>query len=105
MEGMPFSIYGLEGLHRTCANPRDLVRLLGETLDRTPHFSFPAILALKDVAREIADDVEEESTAEVLQAVEEAVAQRVATLEKLENLRTDFLFFQHFHIRTKLLQK
>jgi len=90
MEGMPLRIYGLQGLHRTGANPPDLVRLLGETLDRTPHFSLPALLAWRDVARGIANGLEKESTAEVLQAVEGAVAQRMATLEKLENLRTDF---------------
>ena len=89
-EGMPFSIYGLEGLLRTGKNPKDLVHLLGETLDWPSHFSLPALLAWRDVARGIADGVGDESAAEVLRAVQVAVGQRVSTLESLEGLRSDF---------------
>jgi hypothetical protein len=67
MEGMPFSIYGFEGLFRTGTNPRELVRLLGETLDRPPHLSLPAVLAWQDVARGVADGVEEAPAKDLLQ--------------------------------------
>jgi len=92
-EQMPFSIYGLEGLHRSGVNPEELLPLLEGTMDSPPHFSHQAVLAWRDVALEIAGGVNEESeesSGELLRAVEEAVAQRVAVLKKLENLRRDF---------------
>jgi signal transduction histidine kinase len=90
MDGIPFLIYGLEGLQRTGADPPELTRILGETLDRCSHFSFSALLAWRDVARGIKNGWEDESNEEVFQAVEDAVVQRVAILESLEGLRSDF---------------
>ncbi len=89
-EGMPFSIYGLEGLHRSGATPEDLLALLRETLDSAPHLALPALLAWRDVARGILDAVGEAPAGELGGAVEEVVSERKAVLESLENLRRDF---------------
>ena len=89
MDGMPFSVYGLEGLHRTGATVEDLLPLLEETLDSLPHSSTPGLLAWRDVVQEITGTDGAEVANDMLRAVEAAVARRMATLEELENLRTD----------------
>jgi signal transduction histidine kinase len=89
-DGMPFSLYGWEGLRQSGAEPDSLLPLLEKTLDSPTQFALPALLAWKDIAQKIAGAVGDESTMRLLQAVEEAVASRASTLEDLESLRTDF---------------
>lgn len=113
-EGIPFAVYGLEGLLRSGAEPGALLALLEETLNGASHFPLPALLAWRDVAREIAGTVGDDSARveryavlddsaradtgavghgsvnDLLRGVEEAVAQRTAILAELENLRRDF---------------
>jgi signal transduction histidine kinase len=89
-DGIPFTVYGLEGLLRSGAELETLLPLLDGTRGCAFHLALPALLAWRDVAQDIAGAVQEESAMGVLQAVEEAVAQRTATLQELENLRRDF---------------
>jgi signal transduction histidine kinase len=89
-EGMPFTIYGLEGLLRSGVKPEDLLPLVQESLDRTRGFALPGLLAWRDLALEIAAGVDAAAGVSLRRAVEEVVASRAATLESLENLRRDF---------------
>ena len=88
--GIPFSVYGLEGLLRSGGVPGTLLPLLEGTLDDSSHLSLPALLAWRDVAQNIAGAVGDESARGVLRDVEEAFARRTATLQDLEDLRKDF---------------
>jgi signal transduction histidine kinase len=89
-EGMPFSVYGLEGLRRAGADPHETLRLLRETLDGPLHLCLPALFALRDVARDIERDVGDGATGGDLQAIGDALARQEATLEELERLRSGF---------------
>jgi len=89
-EGMPFSVYGLEGLRRAGADPQETVRLLSKTLHGPLHLCLPALLALRDVATAIAKDDGEGAKRSELQAVEAAISGQSTTLEELERLRADF---------------
>jgi signal transduction histidine kinase len=87
---MPFSVYGLEGLFQSGADPGGLRRLLEATLEGTRCFSLPGLLAWSDVARAIGGDTGEEAAGGLAQAIEGAVAARVATLETLGRLQEEF---------------
>lgn len=89
-DGMPFSLYGLEGLLRSGVKPEDLHPFMESFLAGTPHFALPALLAWRDVALEIAGAVDEPSGGLMRRSVEESVASGMETLEALEDLRTDF---------------
>ena len=90
MEGMPFSIYGLEGLQRSGEDRETLVPQLTEILARSQHLSLPALLAWKQLAEGIVEQTFEDSASSQLLGTEESIDQQVAALEALEELREDF---------------
>jgi signal transduction histidine kinase len=89
-EGIPFSIYGLDGLCRAEAERGQILSLLEETLDDPSLLSLPALLAWRDVAREAATLVDADSSGGTLRVIEDTIASRTEILQALENLRQDF---------------
>jgi signal transduction histidine kinase len=89
-EGMPFSVYGLEGLRQAGADPHETLGLLRESLSGPLDLCLPALLALKDVARDISNDGGSGPTGGDLQAIGDVLARQESTLEDLERLRSDF---------------
>ncbi|MCG6956207.1 MAG: HAMP domain-containing histidine kinase [Gemmatimonadetes bacterium] len=88
-EGMPFSVYGLEGLRQAGAGPHETLRLLRKSLGGPMHLGLPALLALRDVARDIAKDGGDAATGGDLQEIEDAISGQEAALGELERLRSD----------------
>ena len=88
-EGIPFSIYGLDGLCRAEAARGQILSLLDETLDDPSLLSLPALLAWRDVARGAATLVDADSSGGTLRAIEDTIASRTEILQALENLRRD----------------
>jgi signal transduction histidine kinase len=89
-EGIPFSVYGLEGLSRSGEEPSALLPLVDGTLEYLSCFSLPALLAWRDVSLSIAQSLEDGTADATVQAVGEAFTSRSAALEILEDLKRDF---------------
>jgi two-component system phosphate regulon sensor histidine kinase PhoR len=90
-EGMPFVIYGLDGLHRSGVGQEDLLTLLEETLTYPPHFSSQAVMAWREIAAEIAGGLTGPDARQLLRRAEVAAAERAETLHGLEALRDGYL--------------
>ena len=89
-EGIPYTVYGLDGLYRSGGESSELLPLVDGTLRYLSHFSLPALLAWRDVSLSIAEGLENGMADATVQAIAEALTSRSAALEILEDLKKDF---------------
>lgn len=89
-EGMPYGLYGLDGLHRSGGDSSEVIPLLGGTLSRPPLVSASALAAWRDIARELAGSPTDGPGKDILQGVEDVAARGIATFASLGALSADF---------------
>jgi signal transduction histidine kinase len=89
-EGMPFSLYGLEGLRVGEHDPENLLSLLAKATEGLGPQSLPALLFWRAVVRGIAGELEGGEAREKLRELEDTITRLEGTVEGLEELRSDF---------------
>jgi signal transduction histidine kinase len=88
-EGLPFRVYAVDALHPIVEDPRVLLAPLVETGEAWGSFSSPALVAWMEVAEKVSSSVPEGGTSSRFREAGSAVAERLETLRKLEDLRQD----------------